>query len=76
MDSYEMPSPSEQDILVSRLVARIAELEEKLYAKELDAPVLPSNNLMLCNMHSCLFLHLLTTILRPSRSQRFSSSGH
>lgn len=34
-------SPSEQDILISRLVARIAELEEKLYKKELEAPPLP-----------------------------------
>ena len=32
----EPESPSEQDILVSRLVARIAELEEKLYSKELE----------------------------------------
>ena len=33
----EPESPSEQDVLVSRLVARIAELEERLYAKELEA---------------------------------------
>ncbi|GAX76596.1 hypothetical protein CEUSTIGMA_g4042.t1 [Chlamydomonas eustigma] len=35
-------SPAEEDILVSRLIARIAELEEKLYSKELEASLAPS----------------------------------
>ncbi|GFR50278.1 hypothetical protein Agub_g12465 [Astrephomene gubernaculifera] len=31
-------TPNENDLLITRLVARIAELEEKLYKKELEAP--------------------------------------
>ena len=33
-----MASTSDQE-LIARLIAKIAELEEKLYKKELDAPV-------------------------------------
>ena len=42
----EPESPSEQDILVSRLVARIAELEERLYAKELETQGRNSVNIL------------------------------
>jgi hypothetical protein len=43
----------EQDILVSRLVARISELEERLYKKELESP--PSAGIHAC-MHACISL--------------------
>jgi hypothetical protein len=36
----EIRSPCENDLLITRLVARIAELEEKLYKKELEAPAI------------------------------------
>lgn len=36
--SEEVHTPTENDLLISRLVARIAELEERLYKKELEAP--------------------------------------
>jgi hypothetical protein len=40
-------SPAEEDILVSRLIARIAELEEKLYSKELEASLVASGIFLL-----------------------------
>lgn len=39
-------TPDEQDMLVSRLIARIAELEEKLYQKELEAPAVPGMHVL------------------------------
>ncbi len=34
----QLSTPTENELLISRLVARIAELEEKLYKHELEAP--------------------------------------
>ncbi|GIL87171.1 hypothetical protein Vretimale_14274 [Volvox reticuliferus] len=36
----EVRTPSENDLMITRLVARIAELEERLYKKELEAPAI------------------------------------
>ncbi|KAG2485792.1 hypothetical protein HYH03_015503 [Edaphochlamys debaryana] len=36
----DVSTPRENDLLISRLVARIAELEERLYKKELEAPAI------------------------------------
>ena len=38
--SDDLHTPDENDLLVTRLVARIAELEERLYKKELEAPAI------------------------------------
>lgn len=44
-DPARPQSPNEQDLLVTRLIARIAELEEKLYQRELAAPTVPGASL-------------------------------
>lgn len=36
----EVRTPTENDLIISRLVARVAELEEKLYKRDLEAPAM------------------------------------
>ncbi len=38
--SDDVGTPTEHDMLVSRLIARIAELEERLYKKEFEQPTI------------------------------------
>ena len=78
----EPTSPSEQDIIVSRLVARIAELEEKLYSRELGSLATPGDPSCRCRGSSnvmrltCLTLHAVSaTSHGPARDVKAAAAA-